>query len=90
MKCDKCKKEIVGFFIFKRRFRKDLILCQDCREKRFKKGKKVFFIPFEVKCDKCNRVYKLKNPYGLDWESGDLDCKCGKTIIFNIKDSIPN
>lgn len=40
MICDKCKKEIVGFFIFERRFRKDLILCQNCYEKKkIKKSK---------------------------------------------------
>ena len=89
MKCDKCKKEIVGFFIFKRRFRRDLILCQDCRVKRFMKEKTIW-LPFQVKCDKCNRIYTLKNPYDLDWENGDLQCKCGKTIIFNAKDSIAN
>lgn len=90
MKCDKCKKEIIVFFIFERRFRRDLVLCQKCRERRFKKEKEIIWINFKVECDKCNRIYTLKNPYGLDWETGDLQCKCGKTVIFNYKDSIAN
>lgn len=90
MICDKCKKEIHGFFIFKRRIRKDLMLCQNCREKKSKKGDNTIWLPFEVICEKCNRIYTLKNPLDLDWDNGELQCKCGKLIIFNIKDSMLN
>lgn len=32
MICDRCKKEIIGIHLFKRRVRRDLVLCQSCRE----------------------------------------------------------
>lgn len=37
MICDKCKKEITGFFLLRRRFFKDKILCANCIEEKVKK-----------------------------------------------------
>lgn len=34
MNCDRCNKGIIGFFLLKRKFRKDLVLCQECKEKK--------------------------------------------------------
>ena len=72
MNCNWCNKELIGFFISKRKFRKDLVLCQDCKAKKkiaqdktkdfFRKIKKII----KKKSNKITFVYEPKSEKGSE------------------------